>query len=311
MTNQPNVSWPGWEVVRLIGRGSFGAVYEIRRNLFGEEESAALKVISIPQNKDDIEDLYNDGYTVEDVTMRFQGYLEDIIRKYFLMVNMKDHPNVVCCDDLRFVQHEDGIGWDICVKLELLERLFASGRQVAEDAAVAVGTDICAALIACEENNLVHGHLLTGNILRTQDGHYKLGDIGVFCALRESVYGPVPDTPYSYMAPEIYNDRYNGMRTIEGDIYSLGLTMYRLLNELRIPFMPLLPQVPSVNAQFESGYRRFRGEPLPAPAHGDPELQRIVLKACAPDPKDRYHSAREMLSDLMAYQEGSVDERKV
>ena len=47
MTNQPNVSWPGWEVVRLIGRGSFGAVYEIRRTLFDDVEKAALKVISM------------------------------------------------------------------------------------------------------------------------------------------------------------------------------------------------------------------------------------------------------------------------
>ena len=40
--------WPGWETVRLIGRGSYGTVYEIRRDTFGDSESAALKVISIP-----------------------------------------------------------------------------------------------------------------------------------------------------------------------------------------------------------------------------------------------------------------------
>ena len=35
---QTNVTWPGWEVVQQIGGGSFGAVYSIRRNLFGEWE---------------------------------------------------------------------------------------------------------------------------------------------------------------------------------------------------------------------------------------------------------------------------------
>ena len=41
--------WPGWETVRLIGSGSFGAVYEINRTLpNGKVEKAALKVISIP-----------------------------------------------------------------------------------------------------------------------------------------------------------------------------------------------------------------------------------------------------------------------
>ena len=42
------VLWPGWETVRLIGRGSFGAVYEIERDVFGHKEKAALKAITIP-----------------------------------------------------------------------------------------------------------------------------------------------------------------------------------------------------------------------------------------------------------------------
>ena len=46
--------WPGWETVRLIGRGSFGAVYEIERDVLGEKEKAALKVITIPQSSSDI-----------------------------------------------------------------------------------------------------------------------------------------------------------------------------------------------------------------------------------------------------------------
>ena len=56
--------WPGWETVRPIGRGSFGAVYEIQRKLFedDEPEKAALKVITIPQNEGDIRELYHDGY---------------------------------------------------------------------------------------------------------------------------------------------------------------------------------------------------------------------------------------------------------
>lgn len=41
-------TWPEWDVIRIIGQGSFGAVYEIRREVFGKVESAALKVITIP-----------------------------------------------------------------------------------------------------------------------------------------------------------------------------------------------------------------------------------------------------------------------
>lgn len=63
--DQFKFSWPAWETVRQIGRGSFGAVYEIQRTLFDEVERAALKVISIPQNDSDIEEMKSDGYDEE------------------------------------------------------------------------------------------------------------------------------------------------------------------------------------------------------------------------------------------------------
>ena len=52
--------------------------------------------------------------------------------------------------------------------------------------------------------------------------------------------------------------------------------------------------------------RRFSGEQIPNPAHGSEELKRIVLKACAFAPRERYASAKEMLDDL----EGLVGDRK-
>ena len=63
-----NIKWPGWETVKLIGRGSFGAVYEIQRQVFADTEKAALKVISIPQNESDLDEMYSDGYDDESIT---------------------------------------------------------------------------------------------------------------------------------------------------------------------------------------------------------------------------------------------------
>ena len=39
----PKAVWPGWKTVRLIGRGSFGAVYEIEREVIGSLEKAAVQ----------------------------------------------------------------------------------------------------------------------------------------------------------------------------------------------------------------------------------------------------------------------------
>ena len=49
MAELQKAPWSDWETVSLIGRGSFGTVYEIQRKLVDEDtESAALKVITIP-----------------------------------------------------------------------------------------------------------------------------------------------------------------------------------------------------------------------------------------------------------------------
>ena len=121
MANIP--TWPGWETVRLIGRGSFGTVHEIQREVFDEIERAALKVISIPQNSGEIEEMYYNGYDEESITNTFKGHLKNIISEYSLMRKMSGCTNIVNCDDMRYVQHDDGIGWDIFIKMELLTPL--------------------------------------------------------------------------------------------------------------------------------------------------------------------------------------------
>lgn len=126
MSNPDNIKWPGWETTRLIGRGSFGAVYEIQRIVFDETEKAAFRVISIPQNSSDIEELYSDGYDEESITTAFKSHLQSIVAEYSLMRKMNGCKNIVNCDDVRYVQHDDGIGWDIYIKMELLTPLTKS-----------------------------------------------------------------------------------------------------------------------------------------------------------------------------------------
>ena len=141
------ICWPGWETVRLLGRGSFGAVYEIQKDVFGDVERAALKVISIPENSSDIEDLYNDGYDDASITATFQEHLKSIVAEYTLMRKLNGNTNVVSCDDIRYVQHDDGFGWDIFIKMELLTPLAKALPGKFDDSTVIrVARDICTAL---------------------------------------------------------------------------------------------------------------------------------------------------------------------
>ena len=293
--DETKISWPGWETMGLIGHGNFGAVYEIRRKLGEIEEKAALKVSRLPQSQHDIDEMYSNGYDEEDVTTAFQSHLDSIISEYSLMRKMNGHTNIVSCDDIRYVQHDDGIGWDIFIKMELLTPLTkALPAQIDERTTVKIAKDICAALVLCKKSNIVHRDVKPQNIFMSEFGDYKLGDFGIAKTVEKTSGGTMAGTG-PFMAPEVAHFQPYGH---SADIYSLGIVLYWLLNERRLPFMPLPPEKPKISMELEAKERRLRGEPLPAPAHGSKALQAIVLKACAYDPAERYHTAEEMLQDL-------------
>ena len=297
------ISWPGWETVGLIGHGNFGAVYEIRRKLGGIEENAALKVIQIPQSQHDIDEMYSNGYDEEDVTTAFQSHMESILSEYSLMRKMNGHTNIVSCDDIRYVQHDDGIGWDIFIKMELLTPLTkALPAQIDEQTTIKIAKDICAALVLCKKSNIVHRDVKPQNIFMSEFGDYKLGDFGIAKTVEKTSGGTMAGTG-PFMAPEVAHFQPYGH---SADIYSLGIVLYWLLNERRMPFMPLPPEKPKISMELEAKERRLRGEPLPAPAHGSKALQAVVLKACAYDPAERYHTAAEMLQDLERLHTGDI-----
>ena len=295
MSSTEKHSWPEWETVRLIGRGSFGAVYEIQRKIRGRVEHAALKVISIPRDENEIRELKADGYDDESITQYFADSRERIEDEYAMMADLKGHSNVVYCDDIRTVQHDNGFGWDIYIKMELLNPLKISlGSNVADAQVIKLGMDICDALKLCEELNIVHRDIKPENIFISRNGSFKLGDFGIAKTMEGTTGGTKTGT-YDYMAPEVYNNRpYH----TQADIYSLGLVMYWLLNNRTAPFLPQSSKRPTPSAKAAARDRRFSGERIPAPKNGSEELQKIVLKACAFDPKDRYQSAREMREAL-------------
>ena len=303
--------WPGWQTVGVIGRGSFGAVYEIERDHYGHKEKAALKVVSIPHDDSEIYNLITDGYDEKSITERFSGYLKDCMREYSIMADMRGCANIVYCDDVREIQHSDGIGWDIFIRMELLKRLSdVVGIIPSDEQVIRIGSDICSALIFCEKRNLLHRDIKPQNIFMSSDGTYKLGDFGIAKVVDSTARGTATGT-FNYMAPEIRNRQPYGTKA---DMYSLGLVLYWLLNERRLPFLPLPPAVPAGQDEVQARDRRFRGDALPPPAHGSEALKQAVLKACAFNSEDRFRTAAEMRDALAAAgspSSGTVDDTTV
>ena len=294
MAGMENATWAGWETVEQIGRGNFGTVYKIRRTLGSRATYAALKVITIPQKADEIEELRADGYDDESITQYFTDILEKIETEYALMADLKGHANIVYCDDIRTVQHDDGFGGDICIKMELLTPLKGVvDEQVADAQVIKLGMDICSALALCEERQIVHRDIKPENIFVAQDGNFKLGDFGIAKTI-EGTMGTIRSGSYEYMAPELNLKQYSN----KVDIYSLGMVMYWMLNERTGPFLTPGGKRPTPSMKQAARERRFAGEALPAPAHGSERLKEIVLKACAFDPENRYQTAAQMWEAL-------------
>ena len=290
------LSYPGWEVVRKLGEGSFGGVYEIQRTLpDGTVERAALKKLTVPKDPGEIAELYAQSYDNASITAHFKEQMQDLVQEYSFMQELGENPNVVHCQDLRTIQHEDGIGWDIYIRMELLKplKIWLSDRYD-ERRVIRLGLNMCSALNGCHQRNIIHRDIKPENILVTEDGRFKLGDFGIAKVCDKTATGTLTGT-YSYMAPEIANRQHYG---VSADIYSLGLVMYWMMNERKLPFLPLDRKIPNGEQRQEAQDRRFSGEPIPAPVNGSLELSRIVLKACAFDPKERYHSVQELAEDL-------------
>ena len=300
--------WPGWETVRLIGRGSFGAVYEIRRQVFDVEETAALKVISIPQRENDIDEMYNDGYDDASISKTLREHLRGIVSEYSLMRKMSGCPNVVGCNDLRYEEHPDGRGWDVYIRMELLTPLTrVLPARIPENMVVRIAKDLCHALIECERLDILHRDIKPQNIFLSERGEYKLGDFGI-AKIVERTSGGTKIGTYKYMAPEIHNSQPYGQSS---DIYSLGMVLYWLLNERRMPFVPLPPTAVTAGMEEEAKQRRISGETLPEPKNGSEMLKRIVAKACAFNPKARFTSACDMLRELELLEPESETETTV
>lgn len=286
---------PGWETVRRIGGGGFGAVYEIQRDVFGKTEKNALKVITLPIDKTEVEMLRAGGTDDISLANAVEKQASIISQEYDIMKELGDIPNVVHCNDIYSEKTEDGIGWNIFIRMELLTPIMQIlDKFKTENHIIRFAMDICSGLAACHDANLIHRDIKPQNILYGK-GRFKIGDFGIARLTTKTGSVTAGVGTSAYMAPEVeMAEPYD--KTV--DIYSLGLVLYWMLNNYRGPFLPPAPTVATHEEARTAWRKRIHGEQLPAPQNGTPELQHIVMKACAHNPKERYQTAREMMRDL-------------
>lgn len=288
--------WPEWHVARRLGGGTFGDVFQIYRDNYGMRIDSALKVIQV-----------NSWETAggNDIPDALQREIE-------IMEALRGAPNIVIIEDFFF--KKDASTSSLFVRMELLNCLqeILSGRKgqgalLSIREIIKLGKDVCRALMYCEKKGIIHRDIKPANLFVDRFGDYKVGDFGASKRL-EMLQGTQTMTSIgtiSYMAPEIFQGRsYNN--TV--DIYALGLVLYQLMNNGRMPF---LPDEGTYTAQDIDGanYQRLHGAPIPSLTGKmvgeemiDSCLDAVVRKACAMDAVNRYQTAEEFY-DALAFPE--------
>ena len=298
-----------WRIKRFIGAGSYGRVFEIeRRDEFDTVYTGALKAVTIPASQGELDEILADGMDMNGASTYFRDYVKELNREIALMSKLKGHSNIVSYEDHKMFRHEDGVGWDILIRMELLTpitSLLRENRTFPRRKVIQLGIDLCKALEICQRYNIIHRDIKPANIFISETEDFKLGDFGVARIASASTGASTRAGTVNYMAPEVFRgEKY----TSNVDIYSLGLVMYQLLNNNRMPLYPPYPQPITPSSRERAQAQRLSGAALPPPANAEGRLAEIVLKACAPDPAQRYDSPTVMRQALEAirYTEGEA-----
>ena len=297
--------WGVWSITKQIGSGAFGDVYEATRTDTGREYYAAIKHISIPPKGMSIKTLQAEGIVTDGASAQLycKSLLDTMIKEIDICYELKGHTNFVSYEDHMIVPRQDGIVYDVFIRMELLTSL----QRYIADKGITVGgiaklcSDMCTALTVLEQKRIIHRDIKPANIFVNTAGDFKLGDFGVARHMEGFGSLSVKGT-YNYMAPEILK---GGTGRSNSDLYSLGLVLYRLLNYNRAPFLPP-PPAPINYAEEQAAHeRRLSGAQLPPPAMAElsPPLTNAVMRACEYEPGRRFQTASEMKQALMGYRE--------
>src|SRR5688572_15854752 len=297
-----------------VGRGGMGVVYRASR-VDGEfDQTVAIKLIKRGMDTDLIlkrfrrERQITAALNHPNIAYFFGGGSTDDGLPYFVMESIVGRPLYKYCDENR---------------LNLKERL-------------ALFRQICWAVQAAHDIQVIHRDLKPSNIMVNSDGKPKLLDFGIAKALDPELMttDDVPTaTQMRAMTPEYASPEQINGEPVEpsSDIYSLGVILYELLtghrpyrlrrkiadevarvireeeptnpsgslthDEVLLPQNGKEPSLENVLAARNSSLDSLKRE-----LTGD--LDRVVLKAMRKRPADRYRSAAELADDITNYLEG-------
>lgn len=267
-----DLSIPGYDGFRLLGRGGFSAVYEARQAAY--DRQVAVKVLDIGIN---------------DETVRRR-----VLRERAATGRLTGHPNIVTILDSGFLG--DGrpfLTMALCPGGSLADRVGREGPLPISDV-LHIGVKIAGALETAHRHEITHRDIKPENILITAYGEPALADFGISTVVdQRSVTRNTQAYTPNHAPPEVLRGEPAG---VPSDIYNLGSTLYQLLAG-HPPFAL------SGSAGLAVFVDKVLNQEAPPPRDDLPEsLLGLLRRAMAKDPAARFASAAEMGTALQDIQ---------
>ena len=265
---EPKISSIGkYRIIELVGEGAMGVVYRAIDPVL--ERTVAIKVMndSIARQAD--------------------------LRKRFLheaqAAGSLQHPNVVCIYDLGEADGHLFIAMEFVQGVDL-EHLIEKGQPLSLQAKLDIIIDVLTGLSFAHKRGIVHRDIKPANIRVAEDGRAKIMDFGVAHLASSSMTstGSILGTP-TFMAPEQITE---GKTSPATDIFAVGGVLYQILTLMK-PFDA--PTLQNLFFKIITEKPRSVTELMP---NLPPALDRIVNKAMAKEPANRYATALDMANDL-------------
>jgi serine/threonine-protein kinase len=258
-----------YRVDEKIGEGGMGAVYRAYDVML--EREAALKFLRPELSAQ------------PDLIERFRSEAKAVARL--------NHANVAGIYGLHHHQTDLFMAMEF-VPGPTLHEVIASQGRLPVGHAVAIAAAVLSALEYAHAQGIVHRDIKTANIIVRPDGRVKVMDFGIARVLgsqRHTRTGFAVGT-LAYMAPE----QIQGLE-VDGraDIYSLGIVLYEMLSG-RTPFAG------GTDWQMMQSHISMAPPPLSSSVEVPEEVERVVMRALAKEPVDRFASATEFRRALKA-----------
>ncbi|MGC4000118.1 MAG: protein kinase [Anaeromyxobacter sp.] len=249
-----------FELVREIGRGGFGVVFEARdRELSRSVAFKSVRAGGRPEVQE-----------------------ERLVREAEAAAQLS-HPNLVTLFDAGRCEKGPYLVMELLRGRSLAARLAADGPLPPLEA-LRVATEVARGVAHAHGHGVIHRDLKPENVFLCDDGQVKVVDFGLALALgRHRAVGGTP----AYMAPEQQRGEPEDERS---DVYALGVMLHRMLSGA-------LPGQASTVAGAPPAPAQARPEP---PLPGPPALGALALRMRAAEPERRPRDGAAVLQALLA-----------